>query len=387
MYAGLSDFFNDIFGTHFAYSFPPTFGFLVAISFLLAAWTLGLELKRKKELGYFAPTIRKTVIGEPASKADMFWNGVFGFIVGSKLVYAITDSSTFFENPQEAILSLHGSLIGGLAFAAFFAYLKFREKQKEQLKEPKIVEENVYPHHLVSEFTMAAAIGGLIGAKIFHIFEYWSDFMADPFGMFFSGSGLTMYGGLIVGGASVLWYGKKYNVTPLQLCDAAAPGIMLAYGTGRLGCQIAGDGDWGIVNTLPKPGWMNFLPDWFWSYTYPHNVNNVGVPIPSCIGNHCYQLPEGVFPTPLYESIACILLFFLLWSMRKKITSPGVLFSVYLVFNGIERFLIESIRVNSQYHIGGIAFTQAQLISVLLFITGITGILLLRNRSPKIQQV
>lgn len=156
---------------------------------------------------------------------------------------------------------------------------------------------------------------------------------------------------------------------------------MLAYGTGRLGCQLAGDGDWGIINTAPKPGWMSFLPDWFWSFRYPHNVINEGVAIPDCTGHHCSELLHPVFPTPLYESIACIALFFVLWSMRKKWNIPGIMFSAYLLFNGIERFLIESIRVNSKYHLAGIAFTQAQLISVLLVITGIGGILYFRKRA------
>jgi prolipoprotein diacylglyceryltransferase len=155
---------------------------------------------------------------------------------------------------------------------------------------------------------------------------------------------------------------------------------MLAYGVGRLGCQLAGDGDWGINNVSPKPGIMSFLPDWFWSYRYPHNVNNEGIPIPGCIGNHCNELAIGVFPTPLYESIACILLFFVLWSMRKKIKVPGVLFSVYLLLNGIERFFIELIRVNSKSSFGGIEYSQAQLISSLLIVIGIAGIIILSRR-------
>ena len=384
MYAGLSDLFNDLFGTNFRFSFPPTFGFLVAISFLLAAWTLSMELKRRKEKGIFMPTLRKTTIGLPATPSEIGWNAVFGFIVAFKIVFIILNKDEFFKDPPSVLLSLKGNFLAGLAGAALFGYLKYREMEKQKLPSPKVIEENVYPHQMVSEFTMAAGIGGLIGAKIFHVLEYWSDFVQDPFGLLFSGSGLTMYGGLIVGGAAVLWYGRKHGVSPLQLCDSTAPGLMLAYGTGRLGCQLAGDGDWGIENVLPKPGWMNFLPDWFWSFRYPHNVNDFGVPIPGCTANHCMQLPVGVFPTPLYESIACIALFFVLWTIRKKFSTPGKLFSVYLILNGIERFLIESIRVNSKYHVAGIDFTQAQLISVLLVITGLTGLLLLKNRKKSL---
>ncbi|MFM8433076.1 MAG: prolipoprotein diacylglyceryl transferase, partial [Bacteroidota bacterium] len=171
----------------------------------------------------------------------------------------------------------------------------------------------------------------------------------------------------------VLWYARKNSIPLVHLCDSAAPGLMLAYGTGRIGCQLSGDGDWGIDNTAPKPDWMSFLPDWSWSYTYPHNVINEGVPIPGCYGRYCSELSTAVFPTPLYEAVACILFFFLIWGLRKNITIPGRIFSLYLLLNGIERFLVELIRVNSKYHLSGFSFTQAQLISFLLLITGISG--------------
>ena len=137
---------------------------------------------------------------------------------------------------------------------------------------------------------------------------------------------------------------------------------MLAYGLGRLGCQFAGDGDWGIFNsayitdangslkvaTVPEfqhalhedslyfihnfgsleavpyaraeaPGW---LPTWLFAMNYPHNVNNEGVVIPGCKGNYCAVLPVAVFPTPLYEIATCIALFFLLWAVRKRFRYP-----------------------------------------------------------------
>ena len=117
-----------------------------------------------------------------------------------------------------------------------------------------------------------------------------------------------------------------------------------------------------------------------WSYTYPNNVVGEGIPIEGCVGNHCNELAQGVYPTPLYESMMCISLFFLLWAMRKKISTPGRLFSWYLLFNGIERFLIEHIRVNSQYHIGNLGFTQAQLISLLLALVGVLGLFYFRDK-------
>jgi prolipoprotein diacylglyceryltransferase len=161
---------------------------------------------------------------------------------------------------------------------------------------------------------------------------------------------------------------------------------MLAYGFGRIGCQVAGDGDWGVVNTASQPGWMGFLPDWFWAYRYPHNVINEGIAIPGCTGRHCFMLEQPVFPTPLYESMVCITLFFILWYLRKKFTIPGMLFSVFLLFNGIERFLVELIRVNTKYHVGGINFTQAQLISLCLILLGGFGIFYFRGKSTELQR-
>ena len=153
--------------------------------------------------------------------------------------------------------------------------------------------------------------------------------------------------------------------------------------SGRVGCHTSGDGDWGIVNEAPKPDWMSFLPDWTWTFSYPHNVINEGIPIPGCEGSHCSMLDPGVFPTPFYESLMCLGLFLVLWTIRKKMGYPGVLFCVYLIFNGIERFSIEKIRVNAVYQMFGTEITQAEIISVCLVIVGIVGILIFRKMGKK----
>ena len=383
MYPGISDLLNDLLGTAFSVHFPPTFGTLVAISFLFAAWTLRLELQRKEKAGILTGLPEKTIKGLPASRADLLWNGLFGFIIGSKIGFAIFHSDEIFGNPQSAILSLNGHFLSGLVAGAVAVWIRHRDGEKQRLAHPVSETIIVLPSDRVGDITMTAAFGGLVGAKLFHVLEYWDDFVQDPIGMFFSGSGLTMYGGLIVGAVTVLWFARRHRIPLLELCDAAAPGLMLAYGTGRLGCQLSGDGDWGIVNPFTKPDWLSFLPDWCWSFTYPNNVVGEGLPIAGCEGKYCYQLAQGVFPTPLYEAVACILLFFVLWSMRKRIAAPGRIFSTYLLFNGIERFLVELIRVNSKYHLGGFSFTQAQLISTLLIVIGIAGWYRFRPHSAK----
>jgi prolipoprotein diacylglyceryltransferase len=221
----------------------------------------------------------------------------------------------------------------------------------------------------MSTLIVWAAVWGFLGAKIFDNLEHWDTFIQDPIGGLLSFSGLTFYGGLICGGAAVLYIARKNGIKPLHMLDIGGPGMMLAYSVGRIGCHLSGDGDWGIVNLNPKP--FNWLPDWLWAYTYPNNVANEGVPIANCVGKFCNVLPQPVYPTPIYEVIAAFLIFLVLWNLRHRIKLPGMMFGVYLMFNGLERFFIELIRVNSKYTVAGIPFTQAELISTLLFICGL----------------
>jgi phosphatidylglycerol---prolipoprotein diacylglyceryl transferase len=218
-----------------------------------------------------------------------------------------------------------------------------------------------------------------------------------------------------------IWrYGKKHHIPFWQLNDAAAPALMLSYAVGRIGCQVSGDGDWGIPNsayianphgkTIPagldqfylairqNPEYFtdvfgslgrirhaslqapSFLPDWLFAYAYPHNVNDIGLRLFNCMGAHCAYLPVPVFPTSLYETILGTIIFFVLWSLRKRLRVPGTLFSIYLVLNGIERFFIEKIRVNSTYNLLGLRPTQAELISLSLVILGTVSFFLLRKK-------
>ena len=113
-------------------------------------------------------------------------------------------------------------------------------------------------------------------------------------------------------------------------------------------------------------------------------MNEVGVSIPMCVGKYCKELPMQVYPTSFYESVVCILLFFFLWSIRDKIKVPGVMFGIYMIIAGVERFLIELIRVNTRYKIGGLEFTQAELISVILVVGGIILIAVAKRNSKQL---
>lgn len=387
MYPTISHLIFDLFGVQIPLPIQ-TFGFFVALAFLTASWLLLLELKRKEKKGIIASTIVKQLIGQGITKSDILSSLISGFLIGFKGVEAVFNYGDLVANPQTFVLSSKGHLLGGIIIAALFVFLKYREKSKTKLESPKWIEKEVHPYELVGNMTIIAAIAGIIGAKLFHNLENIGDFIADPIGQLLAFSGLTFYGGLVGGAAGVIWYGKKYGIKPLTLADATAPGLMLAYGIGRIGCQVSGDGDWGVPNIAAKPDWLSFLPDWMWSYNFPHNVINAGIPMQDCGEKfwypYCYELAQPVFPTAFYETILATIIFTILWTIRKRINIAGLLFSTYLTLNGIERFFIEKIRVNTKYDIlDGI--TQAEIISFCLILIGVLGCFYLFRNAKQAQ--
>jgi prolipoprotein diacylglyceryltransferase len=361
-------------------------------------------------------------VGGPASVNELILNFILGFVLGFKIIGAFLIPAAL-SDPQAFILSAQGNWPLGIILGIVFAFLKWREKEKEKLAKPEKRIIRVWPQDRVVDIVIYAAIFGFAGAKIFNSLETWDDFVQDPIGSLISFSGLTFYGGLICATIALYYYTKKHKIPFIALCDAAAPALMLAYALGRIGCQVAGDGDWGILNSAYisnaegkwVPGTMEQfnralqanqlyysqqfstfkiqhlsvqafwgLPKWLFAYNYPHNMVNEGTHFANCTGNYCSFLPISVFPTPLYEIIMCLILFFVLWALRIKITTPGKLFSIYLILNGVERFLIEKIRVDTRYHFWGLQPTQAELISSALVIGGI--ILFIYSKKIKLKQ-
>jgi phosphatidylglycerol:prolipoprotein diacylglycerol transferase len=368
MFPTVSHFLEYLFGVQIPLPFN-TFGVFVALAFVAGYWAFTKEMQRKEGLGQVHPVQKSHVIGQKATTSELILNGIFGFLIGYKLVYALLNYSLFVYDAQTVLLSTKGNILGGLFFAGLFVYWDYKEKDKHKLDKPKTVTVTEYPHELMGNLVVWAAVWGFLGAKIFDNLEHWDTFIQDPIGGLLSFSGLTFYGGLICGGAAVIYVARKNGIKPLHMLDVGGPGMMLAYSVGRIGCHMSGDGDWGIVNLNPKP--MSWIPDWLWAYRYPNNVAMEGIPIAGCTGKFCNELPFPVYPTAVYEVIVCFILFLILWRIRHNIKYPGMLFGVYLMLNGLERFSIELIRVNTKYHVAGIAFTQAELISLILFISGL----------------
>ncbi len=390
MFPDLSYILHYFFGTQpdNAFSIVKTFGLMLVIAILSAAYLLMKELRRKEAEGLLQPVKVKIKEGYPATPLELFLNGLLGFFLGFKALHAYFNFADFKEDPASILLSMDGNWLGGIIGAAIFVALKYFEKKQAQLEKPREREVDMWPHERIGDLTILAALGGIVGAKVFALIEdidlliAGERTMRDMIDSFFSGAGMAIYGGLIGGFVVCYIYMKRKKITPAHALDAVAPGLMIAYGIGRLGCQFSGDGDWGIANTNPKPDWMSFLPDWMWVQTYPHNVIDGGdtphVVIADCVGNmrYCTELSPGVYPTSVWEFIAALALGGILWAMRKKISIPGMLFFIYLIMNGFERFWIEKIRVNEDYIVPilKVQSTQAEFIAVMMMIIGVVGV-------------
>lgn len=247
---------------------------------------------------------------------------------------------------------------------------------------------------IAGQITIIALIGGVAGSKLFSVLENWGDFVRDPMGQLFSPAGLTFYGGFIVAMTWIYVYVKRKRLNFKLFADMLAPVVLLAYGIGRIGCQLAGDGDYGIPSKLP------------WAMSYPqgtakpaitlidyyaiHPAERVAVHYDSLaaitvgrdeLGQRISAFDEvvRVHPAPVYETLFCLLAFILIWRMRKHFdTQPGKLFFITLIVMGFERLMIEFIRINPLY----LGLSMAQWISIAMILVGSA---LFFRRDPRAQ--
>jgi phosphatidylglycerol---prolipoprotein diacylglyceryl transferase len=201
------------------------------------------------------------------------------------------------------------------------------------------------------EMVFAALIGGIVGSRLDYIIQNWDTVSGDLLGNIFSGSGLVWFGGLVGGALGVVLWARWRGFLGWRLFDTAAVPLAVGYAIGRVGCQLSGDGDYGTASDLP------------WAMSYPDGT------VPTT---------DEVHPTPVYETLAMGLAGAVLWRLRDRF-APGVLFGLYLMIAGIERFLVEFIRRNDSVVAG---LTQAQLIALVLLGLG-AAIVAVRREVPR----
>lgn len=195
-------------------------------------------------------------------------------------------------------------------------------------------------------------IAGLVGARLYHLAESPSEFFADPWHLLFSSMGFAWFGSVIAGLIALLLIGRHYKIGSLRMLDIASPAAAIGYGIGRIGCLISGDGDYGTPTSLP------------WGMSFPNGI------VPT---------DQRVHPTPLYEFLASLVIFWALWKLGarwlgKGSGADGKVFAAYLLLSGVARFLVEFIRINPRSFFGMTNAQTASLAGVLL------GVILLMRK-------
>ena len=191
---------------------------------------------------------------------------------------------------------------------------------------------------------IAALVGGFVGAKLYYLLEAAAGGGIRMHDL--GGSGFTWYGGLIGGALAVVLVARRHGIGAGPMAGMAAIPLAVAYGIGRLGCLLAGDGTYGTPTDLP------------WGMAFPNGT------MPTTVQVH---------PAPLYEALAVFAIAGLLWRLRDRL-SPVALFGVFSVLFGLERLLVEFVRLNDEVLAG---LTAPQLWSVGLMVVG--GALLVRQ--------
>lgn len=249
---------------------------------------------------------------------------------------------------------------------------------------------------LAGNITLIAIIFGIAGAKLLHVIEHTVEYWGTPHlnisDQIFSFSGLTWYGGFIVGMSAITIYVRRKQIPTLKVWDGLGMGLIIAYGVARIGCHLAGDGDYGTPTQLPwgtiyadgtaKP--VRMLQEYFlsnpddrqlWSYdslrVIHSRIDNLGYPVTR------FDELTPLHPTPVYELILGVFGFLLLRGLRKDDDPDGKIFMMYLMLASVFRFSVEFLRLQPKILAG---LSEAQLISIALFLVGLVGMIVLRNR-------
>ncbi|MFV1988423.1 MAG: prolipoprotein diacylglyceryl transferase [Gemmatimonadota bacterium] len=210
-----------------------------------------------------------------------------------------------------------------------------------------------------------ALAGGFLGAKIYYVLLH-GDASA-----FLSRGGFVWYGGLIGGAASVLWFIRREGLPLSVAADALAPALPLGHAIGHLGCFFSGD-SYGLPSNLP------------WAVAFKYGAppstagalrNEFGVSLPASLADDALV---RVHPTMLYSALALLIIFLVLWSLRRRPLPSGWLFGLYLALSGTERFLVEFVRAKDDRFLWG--FSTAQAIAALSIVLGLGLLIFLKKR-------
>lgn len=285
---------------------------------------------------------------------------------------------------------LFGTQIGPITINSFGLMLGLSALVGSYILGRELPKRKINPQ-IAGTVTVVGLLTGIIGAKILHLIENWEMFVAKPLTAF-SPSGLTWYGGFALGILSVILYVKSKGIPVLRFLDALGVALVVAYGVGRIGCHLAGDGDYGVPTTLPwgtiyaqgtaKPSEMlqEFFdrnPDEreFWKYdslrTILAGVDDLGRPY--------FKFDEltPCHPTPVYELLLGIIGYAFLITLWRPGFPDGALFMVYLLIASVFRFTVEFLRLQPKLVLG---LSEAQLIGIGLFFFGVIGLLLITSQ-------
>jgi phosphatidylglycerol:prolipoprotein diacylglycerol transferase len=197
-------------------------------------------------------------------------------------------------------------------------------------------------------------VGGVVGAKLWHVLEDPTLLMHQPLQVLFDRAGFAWFGGLLVGIAVLLWQGRQAKIGGLSMLDLASPAVAVGYGVGRLGCLISGDGDYGKPTHLP------------WGMSFPNGL------VPTT---------QRVHPTPIYELLVALVIAAYLWrrgARSGRILPVGQITGEYLLLSGVARFLVEFIRINPPIYWG---MSNAQVASLGSIVAGLLLMLWARRHS------
>lgn len=214
---------------------------------------------------------------------------------------------------------------------------------------------------VIWDLMLYAAVGGIIGAKLYYLILHWPDTVADPGRAILSRAGLVWYGGFFAAWLLVWWRVRRLGLSLRWIGDVLTPTMALGYAIGRMGCFLVGD-DYGRPTDVP---WAIAFPQGAPPSTAANLREQFGVSIPASIPGDAVL---AVHPTQLYEVALTLVIFAIVWRLRTRIATPGVLFGIYLALAGVQRFIVEIYRAKDDRFFG--VLSVAQLLSLALVVGG-----------------